>query len=240
MLLKTTAHLGETTMKNPLTVTYHKKPELVDGCLILSDPAMDMIGLSDHSVSLVIPNRASVNMDSWMLRDSATVPEAISDTVEHYAQLERHENGSTLFLSHPILEEWLDCSNGFYIAYSNIGMRIVRIKEDNAGPCAKQNVLATLISDGGEVFVGTNLCLNPQQECPRDKYGMKSGEGYHLCEDICQQRSHAEVDAITKAGEKARGGIIYLTGHQYACANCSSCAEQASVKTINVRNERLG
>ena len=210
-------------MNKPLIVTYHNIPELVDGCLVLSEPAMDMIGLRDYSASLVIPNRASAEMDNWMLRDSATVPEAIADTVEHYAQLERNENGSTLILSHPVLEEWLEGSSGFYIAYSTIGMRIVRIKEENTGPCAKQNVLATLVS-----------------ECPRDTFGMKSGEGYHLCEEICQQRSHAEVDAITQAGEKAKGGIIYLTGHQYACGNCSSCAEQASVKTINVRNERIG
>jgi len=227
-------------MNKPLIITYHNIPELVDGCLVLSEPAMDMIGLRDYSASLVIPNRASAEMDNWMLRDSATVPEAIADTVEHYAQLERNENGSTLILSHPVLEEWLEGSSGFYIAYSTIGMRIVRIKEENTGPCAKQNVLATLVSEDGEVFVGTNLCRNPQKECPRDTFGMKSGEGYHLCEEICQQRSHAEVDAITQAGEKAKGGIIYLTGHQYACGNCSSCAEQASVKTINVRNERIG
>lgn len=227
-------------MDKPLLVTYHNDVELTDGKLIISSTEMNMIGEGRGLVSLVIPNRASADMDHWMLRDASTVPEAISDTVEHFAELIRNEDGATLTLEHPVLSEWMRGSTGFYIAYSTIGMRIVRIKEQNTGPCAKQNVLATLISEDGEVFVGTNLCRNPQQECPRDTFGMKSGEGYHLCQEICQQRSHAEVDAITQAGDKAKGAVIYLTGHQYACGNCTSCASDAHVKNINVRNERLG
>ena len=35
------------------------------------------------------------------------------------------------------------------------------------GPCVKQVVRATIITPGGERFVGENLCRNPQAVCPR-------------------------------------------------------------------------
>lgn len=38
--------------------------------------------------------------------------------------------------------------------------------------------------------------LNNVSICPRDVAGCVSGEGYHMCREICNQVAHAEVDAI--------------------------------------------
>lgn len=101
------------------------------------------------------------------------------------------------------------------------------------GPCAKQVVTATLITRGGQRFVGRNDCLNPQSTCPRDEQGYKSGEGYHLCKEVCEQLAHAEVIACLRAGyENARGSTIYLEGHSYACKDCRELAAVYGVKRI--------
>jgi len=83
--------------------------------------------------------------------------------------------------------------------------------------CAKQRVVARLHANG-ELFVGENLCQKPQKKCPRE--GMETGEGYHLCKDVCGQEHHAEVAACLLAGEKARGSIIEISGHTHCCAHC--------------------
>lgn len=113
----------------------------------------------------------------------------------------------------------------------------------NPGPCAKQTVVATLIDPRGEVFEGTNWCLNAQKVCPRDAAGYKSGEGYHLCKEVCRQVGHAEENAIYAARNsgKARlsGARLYVSGHTYACGNCKDTARRYGVEIIitGSRNE---
>jgi len=96
--------------------------------------------------------------------------------------------------------------------------------------CAKQVVIAVLIAEDGEKFIGTNSCNTPQQECPRK--AMASGEGYRLCRDICNQKSHAEVSALDKAGYKSFGATIFLYGHNYCCDNCISKMKEAGIKEV--------
>lgn len=103
--------------------------------------------------------------------------------------------------------------------------------------CAKQRVIATVVAADGTYYTGENLCNNPQKVCPRDELGYKSGEGYELCKSICDQQSHAEVVAITKAGDNAKGATLYLRGHSYACGNCKSCAEINGIEEIVVCND---
>lgn len=98
--------------------------------------------------------------------------------------------------------------------------------------CAKQTVKALIITPSGEKFEGTNACENPQEECPRDVQGYATGEGYHLCKEVCNQQSHAEVAAIKNAGSKAKGSKLYLTGHSYACSNCKAAAKKAGIIEI--------
>jgi hypothetical protein len=96
--------------------------------------------------------------------------------------------------------------------------------------CAKLTTRATIIAPNGERFVGTNAVNNPQATCPRA--GMPTGVGYELCKSVCQQQSHAEVSACLAAGERARGGKLYLEGHYYACDDCKRVAAEHGVEII--------
>ena len=101
--------------------------------------------------------------------------------------------------------------------------------------CAKQIVKAEIITTDGESFKGENSCKNPQEVCPRDIEGYASGEGYHLCKEVCEQESHAEIDAISKAGDKCEGATLYLTGHTYACDSCKGTAGAVGIKEIIIK-----
>lgn len=98
-----------------------------------------------------------------------------------------------------------------------------------SGPCAKTTVTCTLVTPGGECFVGTNECVNPQTVCPR-----ATGEGYEKCKTICRQVGHAEVVALQRAGEQARGARAYIEGHTYACMECQHALFGAGVRSISV------
>lgn len=100
--------------------------------------------------------------------------------------------------------------------------------------CAKQRVKAVLVATNGRTFIGENLCANPQSVCPRDAQGFKSGEGYHLCKDVCEQGGHAEEQAIALAGELAIGSTLTVLGHTYACDNCKQIAAAAGVVRVEV------
>ena len=100
------------------------------------------------------------------------------------------------------------------------------------GPCAKQVVKAVIVSKEGHVYEGTNYCNNFQSICPRDTQGYKTGEGYHLCKDICDQPAHAEVNALKEAGKDAEDATLYLTGHTYACDSCKSACSSAGISKI--------
>lgn len=97
------------------------------------------------------------------------------------------------------------------------------------GKCAKQNVLAVIVN-GNEIFTGSNGCLNPQNKCPRKN--MKSGSGYELCKDICQQPNHAEISACILAGKYANGSTLYLFGHTYCCDNCKKVMDKCGIKEV--------
>lgn len=100
--------------------------------------------------------------------------------------------------------------------------------------CAKQVVVA-IIENGDDIFVGSNWCENPQTECPRKE--MATGEGYDLCKNICKQRNHAEVDACIKAGDKAKGGTLYLVGHYYFCEHCIQTMQEYGLEDWHILKE---
>jgi len=93
--------------------------------------------------------------------------------------------------------------------------------------CAKQLVLACIITPLGENFWGTNWCEHPQKKCPRGS--MPSGQGYDLCRDICGQRTHAEIDALQQAGDEAQGGMMLVFGHTYCCDSCVKAMKAAGL-----------
>lgn len=97
------------------------------------------------------------------------------------------------------------------------------------GPCAKKQVKCTIVTPGGEHFVGENLCRNPQAVCPR-----LVGEGYEKCISVCNQPGHAETEAIKLAAHKAVGATAYLEGHTHACRNCQESLFAAGVQFLSI------
>jgi DNA (cytosine-5)-methyltransferase 1 len=97
------------------------------------------------------------------------------------------------------------------------------------GICMKQRVLAVAKIEG-EVFIGENWVRNQQKACPR--LGMKTGEGYHLCREVCDQFGHAEIDLIASAGGDLKGADVYILGQTYACDDCRKALITANVGRI--------
>jgi deoxycytidylate deaminase len=103
------------------------------------------------------------------------------------------------------------------------------------GPCAKQVVVAVVITRDNKAYVGRNDVNNAQQVCPRVTAGMKTGEGYELCKTVCQQPDHAEVAAIkaaVAAGSLVSGSTMFIYGHTYACEPCLSWCREYGVERV--------
>lgn len=102
------------------------------------------------------------------------------------------------------------------------------------GKCAKQTTIA-IIENDGDYFIGTNWCHNPQTECPRGDMG--SGKGYDLCEVICEQEGHAEINAIKTANGNTKGGTMFLIGHYYMCDDCKKACEEAGIENVFILDD---
>ena len=102
------------------------------------------------------------------------------------------------------------------------------------GKCAKSEVKCTIISVNNEVFVGKNWCENPQDICPR-----KKGEGYDKCTSVCGQYGHAEINALSLAGKKAKGGKVFLEGHTHACKDCQEALYGAGIESISLNKPNI-
>lgn len=91
-------------------------------------------------------------------------------------------------------------------------------------PCIKQSVYAMLVTVSGVEFFGANWMTNGSVTvCPRVEQNCPSGQGYHLCSEVCNQEFHAEVaaiDACINAGYNPAGATVYVVGHTYCCDNC--------------------
>lgn len=107
---------------------------------------------------------------------------------------------------------------------------------NNLIPCIKQPVFAMIETVNGDQFFGTNSMVKIESgQCPRDLQGFKSGQGYHLCQEVCQQKFHAETAAINEAKKvnaNLRDSIVYLVGHTYCCDNCTKEMKKAGVKKV--------
>jgi deoxycytidylate deaminase len=112
------------------------------------------------------------------------------------------------------------------------------VNENLRGKCVKQTVIA-IISNNGKHYIGTNWCKNLQTECPRDVKGMKTGEGYEFCKNVCKQDGHAEENAILMAGEEAKGATMLLIGHYYMCDRCQKACKEAGIKDIVILDDMI-
>lgn len=113
---------------------------------------------------------------------------------------------------------------------SRMQTALARLKVAKAGPCTRKVVTATLIAENGERFVGTNCCSAPATPCPRAD--LPTGVGYETCIAVCRQVGHAEIVALDLAGDLARGGVLYVEGHGYACDACKAAAAACGVRDI--------
>lgn len=108
-----------------------------------------------------------------------------------------------------------------------------------AGPCAKRVVTATLVTPIGSQVQSTNFCFNPQESCPRDAAGYGPGDGYHLCDEICAQPAHAEVNACKAAtsmlDESIKGSTIYVD-YTWICDACKATALASGVSNVVLGN----
>jgi len=92
--------------------------------------------------------------------------------------------------------------------------------------CAKRHVVAIIEKDE-KYYVGSDWCHNPQKKCPR-----LPGEDYSKCKTVCKQDGHAEIEAIKAAKGRARGGVMYLIGHDHCCEPCLVAMGKAGIKKI--------
>jgi len=110
-------------------------------------------------------------------------------------------------------------------------------KVGKGSPCFKQSVEAVIVTKDGQQIAGNNNINNNVGSCPREAQGYQSGEGYHLCKEVCNQNSHAEVTAINSAKEQGidiEGATLYLRNHTYCCDNCLLEMNNAKIKDVFV------
>jgi hypothetical protein len=106
------------------------------------------------------------------------------------------------------------------------------LKKGFIGPCAKKQVWTVLEAMNGDVYIGVNLCRNPQEVCPREP-----GEGYEKCHTICETLGHAEDLAIQAAGTDAEGAHMTI-GHHRVCDRCREVMLEAGVLSWVLTEER--
>lgn len=119
--------------------------------------------------------------------------------------------------------------------------------------CIKQDVQAEIEFPSGIKFKSSNFILNGDvKECPRDAQNMKSGEGYHLCKDVCMQTAHAEINVINRYKEalsrdkeyynyrnhlmNINEATLILKNHEYMCDNCFKHVVEIGIKNVVIKN----
>jgi len=88
--------------------------------------------------------------------------------------------------------------------------------------CLKQPVYVLLLTAKFKHFYGMNhINISDLAECPRKDF--PTGQGYELCQNICHQGAHAEMNAINnalEAGVNLHGSKVFIVGHDYCCEPC--------------------
>lgn len=97
-------------------------------------------------------------------------------------------------------------------------------------PCVKQPVYALIVATNGTHHFGSNWMTNQDVTvCPRVELNCVSGQGYHLCKEVCNQDFHAERFAIQLCTSDTAGATLYLTGHTYCCDDCIAAMKAAGI-----------
>lgn len=111
----------------------------------------------------------------------------------------------------------------YYVDLKNNNMRFARwcaleYSLDTLMPCA-----SVIVKDRQTLGIGANgSAYHAEHGCQRVKLGMKTGEGYELCEG-CHPKSHSESKALDHAlrrGCDLHNADLYLWGHWWCCQAC--------------------
>ena len=100
--------------------------------------------------------------------------------------------------------------------------------------CKKQSTGAVVVQQGKIISSGCNAGKKVET-CPRETKKYKTGEGYHLCKEVCNQKAHAEIDAINNAissQAETNGANLYLYGHWWCCKNCWDVIIDAEISNV--------
>jgi deoxycytidylate deaminase len=92
-----------------------------------------------------------------------------------------------------------------------------------------------VLVDGTKIY-GKNSQWTEVKECPRVTLGVSD---YTPCDDVCNQITHAERDAIWKAlsmGFDIEGSTMFLTGHWVCCDDCRRSMKVVGVKECYLLN----
>jgi deoxycytidylate deaminase len=99
---------------------------------------------------------------------------------------------------------------------------------------------AVIFLNGEVIGRGANGSdYHKEHGCERVRQGIKTGEGYELCEG-CHPKNHSERRAIEDArqnGKDTKGATLYLWGHWWACKPCWDAMEEAGIKDVYLLSE---
>ncbi len=121
---------------------------------------------------------------------------------------------------------------------------VTEAKRNSVGfACHKQSVYTMLASaNSDKYYFGTNNVEQYKESCPRDEQNFKSGEGYHLCKEECNNNhtpTHAEHDVILNAlkdGCDVRDAVIVMVGHTYCCDGCIKLMKEYGINSVQIIN----
>jgi len=114
---------------------------------------------------------------------------------------------------------------------------MVLAKEYGRARCLDRTMpTASVVAREGFVLgIGANGSnYHNTHECVRVARGIKTGEGYELCEG-CHPKNHSEVRAIEDAwqqGHLVRGADLYLWGHWWCCRYCWDVILDAEIQQV--------
>ena len=99
----------------------------------------------------------------------------------------------------------------------------------NQSGCAKKQTAAGTYVNG-VWYYAVNFCEYQGDDCPR--LHMPSGTGYELC-----KANHAEANLSKQLQELnvKTDGIVWLTGHYWACEPCASSLKLIGIKELRIK-----
>lgn len=120
-----------------------------------------------------------------------------------------------------------------YATLSNNWMKEAQKMAEKSG-CTKQATGAVIVKDGKIIGEGTNAGRKVKI-CPRVVKKYPTGEGYHLCKQVCHQVGHSEVTSTLNAEKKGyntKDADLYLYGHWWCCKPCWDKMISAKIKDV--------